>query len=56
MLGVKSPPQLKFHPETKLLIAVGPNEELATIDAVLKELRTAPQPVRAKTNGTPARQ
>jgi len=43
MLAVKSPPQLKFHPETKLLIAVGPPEELGMIDSVLKELRTAPQ-------------
>jgi hypothetical protein len=42
MLGVKSPPQLKFHPETKLLIAVGPPDQLATIDNVLSQLRTAP--------------
>jgi len=38
MLGVKSPPELKFHPETKLLIAVGQPEHLAIIDDVLHGL------------------
>jgi hypothetical protein len=42
MLDVKSPPQLKFHPETKLLIAVGPSENLGIIDSVLNGLRGAP--------------
>jgi hypothetical protein len=45
LLGVKSPPELKFHPETKLLIAVGPQEELATIESVLQQLRKAPSPL-----------
>ena len=43
LLGVQSTPQLKFHPETKLLIAVGQVEQLRTIDSVLQELRKAPQ-------------
>ncbi|HTL55889.1 MAG TPA: hypothetical protein VL361_09425 [Candidatus Limnocylindrales bacterium] len=42
MLGVKSTPQLKFHPETKLLIAVGPVDQLRTINDVLQELKSAP--------------
>lgn len=48
MLGVKSPPELKFHPETKLLIAVGQPEELRIIDDVLSGLRSAPAPVSAQ--------
>jgi hypothetical protein len=44
MLGVKSPPELKFHPETKLLIAVGQPEHLAIIDDVLNGLRSATVP------------
>jgi hypothetical protein len=41
LLGVKSTPRLKFHPETKLLIAVGQREQLKTIEDVLAELRIA---------------
>jgi hypothetical protein len=41
MLGVKSTPELKFHPETKLLIAVGQPEHLSIIDDVLRGLRDA---------------
>lgn len=44
MLGVKSPPQLKFHSETKLLIAVGQPEHLAIIDNVLMGLRHSSEP------------
>jgi len=51
LLGVKSSPQLKFHPETKLLIAVGPPEQLATIDTVLSQLRKTPKDVPAKKDG-----
>jgi hypothetical protein len=51
LLGVKSPAQLKFHPETKLLIAVGPPEQLGTIDSVLSELRKAPKDAPAKKDG-----
>jgi hypothetical protein len=42
MLGEKSTPDLKFHKDTKLLIAVGPADKLTLIDAVLTQLR-APQ-------------
>jgi hypothetical protein len=57
MLGIKAPPQLKFHPETKLLIGVGHIEELGTIDSVLLELRKAPKPQDSaqKKDGTPAK-
>jgi len=62
LLGVKSPPQLKFHPETKLLIAVGHQEELVTIDMVLQELAKArpkapkPESQASKQDGAPAKQ
>lgn len=38
MLGVTDPPQLKFHPETKLLIAAGLPRQLDLIDQVLAAL------------------
>jgi len=41
LLGVKPTPRLKFHPETKLLIAVGQHEQLQTIEDVLSQLRQA---------------
>jgi len=62
LLGVQPTPQLKFHPETKLLIAMGKPEELATIDSVLQELRKAlPKAPPAETtvpkkDGTAAKQ
>ena len=40
MLHVAKVPQLKFHPETKLLIAVGSDEDLGIIDTVLQQLRS----------------
>jgi hypothetical protein len=39
LLKVDPAPQLKFHRETQLLIAVGTEGELQTIDSVLSELR-----------------
>jgi hypothetical protein len=48
LLGVKPTSRLKFHPETKLLIAVGQNYELGTIEDVLAQLRKAP-PKKAAT-------
>lgn len=39
MLGEKEVPELSFHQETKLLIAVGDPSELALIDDVLKQLQ-----------------
>ncbi len=38
LLDVKNQPTLKYHPETKLLIAVGQEEHLQVVDNVLKEL------------------
>jgi hypothetical protein len=43
MLGNTTPPQLSFHKETKLLIAVGEPSQLGTIDQVLDALQ-APKP------------
>jgi hypothetical protein len=42
MLGDTSPPTIRFHKDTKLLIAVGDDSRLATIDAVLTALRVPP--------------
>jgi hypothetical protein len=44
MLGIKGDamPQLKFHQDTKLLVAVGDSAKLLLIDDVLNELRKAP--------------
>jgi len=39
MIGEKSPPEISFHKDTKLLIAVGDPEKLKTIDAVLQALK-----------------
>ena len=39
MAGEKSPPEISFHKDTKLLIAVGDPEKLKTIDAVLEALK-----------------
>jgi len=38
MLGELSPPTISFHKDTKLLIAVGEERKLETIDAALKAL------------------
>ncbi len=42
LLGEKATPRLKFHPETKLLIAVGQRQQIGTIEDVLAALRGAP--------------
>lgn len=39
LLGVQSPAEMKFHPETKLLIAVGPSDQLEVIENVIRQLR-----------------
>jgi hypothetical protein len=44
LLGVNPKPRLKFHPETKLLIAVGQPDELRTIEDVLAQLGKASPP------------
>lgn len=42
MLNVPDGPTLKFHPETRLLVAVGRPGELSMIDDVLRELGKVP--------------
>jgi hypothetical protein len=49
MLGVSPTPELKFHPETKLLIAVGQPENLQTITSVLNALSKSSADARANT-------
>jgi hypothetical protein len=41
MLGETNAPELNFHEDTKLLIAVGPLDKLQLIDEVLSELKKA---------------
>jgi hypothetical protein len=43
MMGDTSPPDISFHKETKLLIAVGAPDKLEIIDDVLKALQSAQQ-------------
>jgi hypothetical protein len=43
MMGDSSPPEISFHKETKLLIAVGEPDKLEVIDNVLEALQPAPQ-------------
>lgn len=45
MLHVTKMPQLKFHPETRLLIAVGAEENLQVIENVLRQLQPSPAPL-----------
>jgi hypothetical protein len=60
-LGIRSESsRLKFHPETKLLIAVGDEAQLQAIDDILKSLRpdldprtAQPHSRSSKTNATP---
>jgi hypothetical protein len=44
MLHLEHPFQMKYHPETKLLIAVGNAEDLKIIDDVLKQLESSVEP------------
>jgi hypothetical protein len=60
MLHVTKVPQLKFHPETKLLIAVGTEENLKIIESVLEQLKPRqpampgmPRPLLPANPGTP---
>ncbi len=47
MMGQKPVPELKFHPETKLLIAVGPPAALSMIDDALSQLKRPSAPPKA---------
>jgi hypothetical protein len=53
MLGEKSPPEISFHKDTKLLIAVGDGEKLKTIDFVLQALKPEPPKAEAPKSKTP---
>lgn len=53
LLGVKDQPTLKYHPETKLLIAVGQREHLELIDSVLRELGMRTDSLRPPTQVPP---
>jgi hypothetical protein len=54
MMGDTSPPTIRFHKDTKLLIAVGDESRLAIIDAVLKALGVPqPKPLAAPAGPTP---
>jgi hypothetical protein len=44
MLGVNPLPKLTFHRDTKLLVAVGADGQLRTVDDVLRELRPQVDP------------
>jgi hypothetical protein len=44
MMGDKETPEISFHKETKLLIAVGEPDQLGVIDDVLKALQPPPNP------------
>ncbi len=48
MMGDQNPPELKFHKDTKLLIAVGEPMQLEVIDSVIKELAKARPPTSPK--------
>ncbi len=54
MMGDKETPQLTFHKDTKLLIAVGDPGKLQTIDSVLKALKLPP-PVVDPATGLPVK-
>lgn len=58
MLGESQIPQLNYHEDTKLLIAVGPQQKLEMIDAVLAELAKAKSETAPKegTAGTKEKQ
>jgi hypothetical protein len=49
MLGEPAPPELNFHKETQLLIAVGPSSKLKLIDEALSQLTKAKAPAAEKT-------
>jgi hypothetical protein len=52
MLGDTAPPNISFHKDTKLLIAVGQPGKLETIDAALKAL-DVPKPAPAASSSAP---
>ena len=53
MLGDKDNPNISFHKDTKLLIAVGDPAKLETIDSVLKALQANPRLQSEKSSSDP---
>jgi hypothetical protein len=49
MLGVTQRPEITYHKDTKVLIAVGEADKLKTIDDVLKQLKTEKSSEKSKT-------
>ena len=43
MLDVTKPPEISYHKDTKVLIAVGEEDKVNLIADVLKQLSTAPK-------------
>jgi hypothetical protein len=43
MFGVTNPPQVSYHKDTKVLIAVGEQDKVNLIGDVLKQLSTTPK-------------
>jgi hypothetical protein len=56
MLGDKPDPEMTYHKDTQLLIAVGTPDKLKLIDDVLKQLALAPTPGRGEEGASPAAQ
>ncbi len=56
MLGVTRPPEITYHKDTKVLIAVGEADKLKTIDDVLKQLKTEKSSEKPKVPENPKAQ
>jgi hypothetical protein len=54
MMQITNPPQLRFQPETKLLIVVGKNDHQRVVESALDQLRTFTKPEAGIPAGTPA--
>jgi hypothetical protein len=52
MLGITRPPELTYHKDTKVLIAVSDADKLKTIDDVLKQLSTGKPKEKSNDKGT----
>jgi len=52
MLGVTRPPEVTYHKDTKVLIAVGEADKLKTIDDALKQLSTGKPKEKSNDKGT----
>ena len=56
MLGVTRPPEVTYHKDTRVLIAVGEADKLKTIDDVLKQLKTEKSSEKPKSPEKPKAQ